>query len=201
MKRTIKFYWLWLVAAVLQMGFGVAARQGDTVRFEISDGDSPIGEIKATRQVTGDHVVLHVVSTTKVRRLVTLTIEFEGIIEYKKGRMVRSEHRTEVNGYKHGETSSVWQGDHYTINLDGEEKRLQSAVHYSGSLMYFLEPECHGTVFSEKEGEFDPIVRVGEGQYIVQKSDGTRHTFTYHNGKLQQIEYPHRMMDVVVRRK
>ncbi|HAA12860.1 MAG TPA: hypothetical protein DCE41_14670 [Cytophagales bacterium] len=201
MKRIIRFHWLWFVVALLQMGFGLEERQGDILRFEISDGDTPIGEIQATRQVLGDHVVLHVVSTTKVKRLVTLTIEFEGMIEYKKGRMVRSEHVTQVNGYKHGETSSVWQGDHYRIYQDGEEKLLSSSVHYSGSLMYFLEPEYHGIVFSEKEGEFDPIVRVGEGQYIVEKSDGTRHTFTYHDGELQQIEYPHRMMDVVVRRK
>ena len=169
--------------------------------FDITDGKNVLGQLKATRTISAGRTVVEVNSETKITRLVTITIRFSGRIEYEGGRMVKSTNRTDVNGYNRSETELEWKGDHYFIKVDGDEKRLTDKIRYSGSMMYFIEPEYYGTVFSEKFGEFDPIIRLEEGHYVVQKGDGTRHTYTYRNGKLQTIEYPHSLMDITIRRR
>lgn len=172
----------------------------EEIRFDILNGDENVGRLVAQQEILGQHVVMKVNSEIEVRRLFTLTIGIQGSIEYHGGRLISSDNRTEVNGYTKTETSVRWKKDHYWMDVDGDEKVMSDNILYSGSMMYFVEPEFFGTVFSEKEGSFDPVLRQGEGRYVVEKNDGARHTFTYYNGQLQSIEYPHSLMDVTVRR-
>ena len=196
MRRTI-----FILPLFLLLGATSSHMPVDTIVFDINDSRSKLGELTVSRQKLGDYTTVRVQSEIKITKIFTLRISHVGVSEYKNGTLMKAENTTKVNGHEHSSTTLRWANDHYQLSVDGKERQITDPVHYSGSLMYFQEPLRTKTVFAEKAGTYEPIFQLGNGRYQVEKEDGSRHTYTYREGRLERIEYPHSLTDIIVQRK
>lgn len=108
-------------------------------------------------------------------------------ILYKNGKLFSSY----VKNVKDGVTEIVniiWRDTKYIIERGEEKLQLAQPLDFTGILLYFTEPVNRTRVFSERLGEFVPIVKTGTGEYECKTANGVRNIYRYKNGKLVELE-------------
>lgn len=175
--------------------------QGQQARFDIWKGNTVVGTILAKRVLHGE----------RTQYLMTSYSEFDIVLK----QVVRSTVATE---YRHGHLSTCYavvrvndalrDSSHYVAGEDAavcyvhpdERFAHTEAVTWTTARMYFEEPVNQRTIFVESVLKACPLKCVGSGLYKLTLPGGKVNTYTYRNGKLEEIHVDRSFFDLVFKR-
>lgn len=180
---------------------GLVTVQAQQSRFDIWKGNSVVGSILAKRTMSGE----------RTQYLMTSYSEFDLVLK----QVVRSTVSTE---YRHGHLSTCYalvkvndslrDSSHYAPGEDeavcyvhpDERFGHSEPVTWTTARMYFEEPVNQRAVFVESLLRSCPLKYVGPGSYKLILPGGKVNTYTYRDGRLEEIHVDRSLFDLVFKR-
>lgn len=169
--------------------------------YVITQKGKPIGNIKATRLITGDDVQYEVETIMNVKVLLTQRIKYQCSARYKDGVMQGSLSKSFVNDKLH-QTCTVTQKDgKYHVAIDKETVIINNEITYSGAMLYFDEPKNITGIFSEMTGQLNGIKKAGETAFILTDAKSRKQNFYWYKGGILDHAYlNHTLVDIEIKR-
>ncbi|MEM7369500.1 MAG: DUF6134 family protein [Bacteroidota bacterium] len=169
--------------------------------YEIKALGTEIGSATVSKHISGDTTYYLTQSLLEVNLLIKkIRMEVTNRTNYYEGQLISSEATVVVNGKVHTSSSVVWQDPDYLVRIDNDPKEpINFPVVYSGTLLYFQEPQGIKEAFSETSGLFMRVEQEKEGQYTVTdlKNDRDMLHF-YEEGVLTNIKIKHPLLTVSI---
>ncbi|WP_113923156.1 DUF6134 family protein [Cognataquiflexum aquatile] len=174
----------------------------DFQEYDISIAGISIGEMTATRKISGENSQIDIKSKVGFWFFGKIELDFQTISVFNGNHFIKSDTKTKSNK---GDFRSliIWEKDHYNVKsrnykyeLDTEVKRK---VFFSSASFYFEEPKNVKEFFAEGYGLVCPVTK-HKDHYEV-NVNGNKNRFYYVNGKLDKavMEFP--IKNFVVKRK
>jgi hypothetical protein len=164
----------------------------EQARFEIIFDDDKIGHVSVSEMKEGNHTVRDLKTISTARVIISIHVETEAKVTRNKNGVI-----IEGIGYRHANRGSEdvhahtqWIGDKkYKVSRNGESWVLNDhPIHFCIADMYFIEPINKTQVYSNMYGANLKIAKMGDGKYHVITPDKKDSYYTYHNGKLMEVE-------------
>lgn len=166
-----------------------------STKYEIRTNHRSIGTLTVTEKQRNDVTVIEVTSKTQFKMVVTVNLRYHLTCGFKNGQLLDSNVNTYINGKIHSEGIIEQTKRGYLIKGDGHDTELQDSIIYSGAKLYYYEPSEINRVFSEIDGIFKNIERVGDHTYELFNTKGHREaTYKYEDGLLQHAEIHHAIL-------
>ncbi len=164
---------------------GFASAQ--TLLYEVVRGDKKIGDMTVVRKMNNESITYDVESQVIFRLLFSFTVDYESTCEYKNGMLIKEYAHSELNGSTQKKSTIWFDGEKYTLDMDGSRIELQEKIDYSIGIVYFNEPRDQQRVFSPRFGRYLTFERVNEHQYELESPDGSN-LYTYLNGICTEVK-------------
>lgn len=178
----------WVLVVLLHGGVGLFS-QTETYSFDLIHRDKAVGELSATKTVSGDQIIYSSQTTTTISLLMDFVIVFDNTVKIRNGKMEYADMSVTVNKKSYGKTVTKLRGREYVMDKDGDEKVIKEfPIRYCASLLVFFEPKNENTSFSEKEGNFHALKHVGNNVYEKTDHKGRINKYYYKNGLLSKAE-------------
>jgi len=124
------------------------------------------------RTALENHTYYEIDSKVIFRILFSFTVDYESTSEYKYGKLIKEYTHNQLSG-KTQKKSTVWyDGENYTLDLDGSRTTFKGPIEYSVAAIYYEEPEDGQKVYSPQFGEYLTFEKVGEHKYELESPDG-----------------------------
>ncbi len=170
--------------------------------YEVEIKDKVAGDIDVSREQIGPQSYRYEAKSS-IRHQMVIPIKvfhkFSAIFERNLLKSARV--HIEVNGRSHTDTKTLYQGYHVWHHSNGKSwQSIQETIDYSSILFYFQEPEGIEQVFSEEDGTFHPLQRIGVHSYMKISPKGRKNVYHYRNGVLVKAEIDTRSIDFIIRK-
>lgn len=158
-----------------------------TLHYEVIKGSKKLGDMNVKREQTDSGVNYQIESEVTFRILFSFTVNYESTSEYKHGKLINEYTHNKLNG-KTQKKSTVWfDGEKYTLDLNGSRSIIKRPIDYSVAAIYFEEPGNGQQVFSPQFGSFLTFKKVGDHTYEMESPDGNN-VYTYTNGICSEVK-------------
>ena len=192
---------LFLLSAMLFVVFISSAQtQSKKAVYDIHAMGMDVGTITVNQQKNGDVVSVEAISEVEVRIIFKIKMKYIQTCTYVEG--VLQESLLEM--YKKGEVNSTTRlsksVNGYKLEKDGEVSYIDDVIKYSGSLLWFHEPDAGDPMYFEISGEKTIVKPIGEHQYsITDPHNGNKNEYTFKNKILKQAIIKHTMANVYLK--
>jgi hypothetical protein len=151
-----------------------------------------IGEFSVSQTDNNGNVNIEAITDVKVKFLFSYRIKYVQQTVYDQG-ILQSSH---IETYKNGKlNSNMWlklQNNSYLLVLDNDTTVINESITYSGSLLYFNEPDGIKKIYKERSSEMKKINPVDEHVYSIRdEKDREINRYLYENGILQYAKMHH----------
>ena len=152
-----------------------------TRSYEVKSGDKRVGEINATKHVSGEVVQYEVTSDVYMTMIFSIHVSYKVQANFKEGVMVSSSATVYINDRVQNKVDAERTGDHYTVNIDGHTSRIYEDITFSSAKLYFSKPEKIKEVFSETNGIMKNLSETADGNFRLKDpdKDSSVNTYTY----------------------
>ena len=178
MKSTLTILFLLIVCQVAA---------GQTLHYEVIKGSKKLGDMSVKRMLSENQVKYEIDSKVTFRILFSFTVDYESTSEYKYGRLIKEYTHNQLNGSTQKKSTIWFDGEKYTLDLDGTRTTLHETIKYSVATIYYEEPKDGQKVFSPQFGNYLTFTKVGEHQYEMESPDGIN-LYTYTNGICSEVK-------------
>ena len=120
-----------------------------------------------------NRVYYEIESKVTFRILFAFTIDYESTSEYKYGKLIKEYTHSKLNGSTQKKSTIWFDGEKYTLDLDGFRTSFKASVDYSIAAVYFEEPEDGQKVYSPQFGDYLQFEKISDGVYELESPDGT----------------------------
>lgn len=159
---------------------------GQMLHYEVVKGSKKLGDMTVEQTLSPDGVYYEIKSHVVFKLLFSFVIDYTSTSEYKHGQLIKEYTHNELNG-KTQKKSTIWyDGDKYTLDLDGSRIFFQEKIEYSVAAVYFREPTDGQRVFSPQFGQYITFKKTGDHTYEIDSPDGTN-VYTYINGICKEV--------------
>jgi hypothetical protein len=174
----------------------------DFQEYDISIAGISIGEMTATRKISGENSQIDIRSKVGFWFFGKIELDYHTVSIFKGTHFIKSEVNSKTNK---GNFRSLitWVNDHYKVNSRNYKYELDTEVRkklfFSSASFYFEEPKNVKEFFAEGYGLVCPVTK-HKDHYEV-NVNGNKNRFYYVNGKLDKavMEFP--IKNFVVKRK
>jgi len=192
---------------VLLTGFGLLVSvsafsqpANQTIKYDLRVLGMNIGKFTVTQQTRGDEISIEAVTDVKVKIIFTYKVKFLQHTLYKDGMLANSHVETIKNGKVNSDTRLTKEGSAYILVKDGDSTLIHDQITYSGSLLYFNEPEQVPSIYKEISGDKSSINPAGDHTYVVTDEKGrVTNKYEYKNGMLDQAELKHTLATIYMK--
>ena len=160
---------------------------GQTVNYDVVKGSKKLGDMTVKRIISDQQVSYEIESKVTFRILFSFTVDYESTSEYKYGQLIKEYTHNQLNGSTQKKSTIWFDGEKYTLDLNGVRTSLRDNIQYSVAAIYFEEPSDGQRVFSPQFGEYLTFNEVGDHQYEMESPDGTN-LYTYTNGVCSEVK-------------
>lgn len=178
MKRTL---------TILLLSFVCQVALGQTLHYEVVKGSKKLGDMTVKRMLSENQVRYEIESKVTFRILFSFTVDYESTSEYKHGRLIKEYTHNQLNGSTQKKSTIWFDGEKYTLDLDGIRTTLNETIKYSVATIYYEEPKDGQRVFSPQFGTHLTFTKVGDHQYEMESPDGIN-LYTYTNGICSEVK-------------
>ncbi len=119
--------------------------------------------------------------------LFSFTVDYESTSEYKYGKLIKEYTHNMLNGSTQKKSTIWFDGEKYTLDLDGSRTTIQEPINYSVATIYFEEPTDGQKVFSPQFGDYLTFTKIEDHQYEMESPDG-ENIYTYTNGICSEVK-------------
>lgn len=126
-------------------------------------------------------------SEVTFRILFSFTVDYESSSEYKHGKLIKEYTHNELNGSTQKESTIWFDGEKYTLDLNGSRSTFKGPIKYSVATIYFQEPKDGQKVYSPQFGDYLTFNEVGNHQYELESPDGMN-LYSYRNGLCTEVK-------------
>lgn len=158
-----------------------------TLHYDVVKGSKKLGDMTVKRMLSENQVKYEIESKVTFRILFSFTVDYESTSEYKYGQLIKEFTHNQLNGSTQKKSTIWFDGENYTLDLDGVRTNLNDQIDYSVAAIYFEEPYDGQEVFSPQFGENLVFNKVGEHQYEMESPDGIN-LYTYTNGICSEVK-------------
>ncbi len=183
-----KLLLLFVPGMLVLTSFGPSATV-ETFNYEVLLDGTPIGTYSVSRTDVNGTSNYRIETNTAAGLIRREEYRSVMLSSFKQSKMMFSELKTWLNQKLEFDLSLKWNGEQY-VKREGD--RLEDLGHelvtYSSACVYFSEPKDRSTLFYEKYGRELDVVPLGTQRYMVTLPDACKEQYTYHNGKVVQVE-------------
>ncbi|WP_370088781.1 DUF6134 family protein [Ekhidna sp.] len=163
------------------------ASMGQTLHYEVVKGSKKLGDMTVDRTISENQVKYEINSQVTFRILFSFTVDYESTSEYKNGRLIKEYTHNMLNGSTQKKSTIWFDGQKYTLDLDGARITVKEPIEYSVAAIYFQEPKDGQRVYSPQFGDYLTFVKIGDHEYEMESPDGLN-TYTYINGICSEVK-------------
>lgn len=174
----------------------------DIQKYDISIAGISIGEMTATKKVTGEDSQIDLRSKVSFWFFGKIELDLYAASVFKGNHFIKSEVNSKTNK---GNFRSIitWVNDHYKVTSRNYKYELDTEVRkklfFSSTSFYFEEPKNVKEFIAEGYGLVIPITR--HKDYYEVNVNGNKNRFYYVNGKLEKAVMESPIKNYVVKRK
>lgn len=177
------------------------AQEEQSARYNIWVFGMNVGEFTVTQKEKNGNLDIHAVTDVEVKLIVPYRVKFIQNSTYKHGSLANFHVQTLKNGKVNSDTKLEKNGNAYVLVKDGDSTMVNENITFSGSLLYFNEPEGISEVFKERSGEVQKIEKVADHSYLITDEKNRKaHEYSYKDGILQQAELKHPLATIYLKR-
>lgn len=152
-----------------------------------------VGYLKVSRDCAGEKCDYNLENHVEVSLIWDFTFETNYQGKYQGPYLVQAFAEQFRDGKMKESAHLSWETDNYKFVRKNKPCKLTcEKVQYSSITMYHHEPQVHHKqVFSERFGEYLPLVKKGPHVYELDVPGGTVNEFTYQNGICTKLKVKH----------
>lgn len=182
---------LFVQTAVCQRGVsdGLSSKPKKIIdnEFQIEFKNNVVGTYQVEKLEIDGSTIYRSNSESTLRFIGTVHAQYELESVFKDNVLIRSEVRTFKNGTLDSETITSLVGSHYTIIMDGNSSTIDTnRIDKSVVQLYFEPPQDGDRFFSEKDGSFKVVSKIGDSEFKLGKSNPS--IFKYKDEKLERVD-------------
>lgn len=170
----------------------------EKLQYTIISNNNKIGTLTAEKSVANNVTTYKVNSNSKMKIFLTVDYSYTLNCTYKKDTLLYSSITTYLNGRQWNKaTTDKISSNIYKTTNDNHENKLFIPITYSGTLLYFKEPNTVTNVYSEIFTDFNPIKKIDNHIYqLTNSKNGNTNKYFYANGILQKAIIQHKLMTI-----
>lgn len=158
-----------------------------TLHYEVIKGSKKLGDMDVKRVKTENGVNYQIDSEVTFRILFSFSVNYESTSEYKHGKLINEYTHNKLNGNTQKKSTIWFDGEKYTLDLNGSRTTIENPISYSVAAIYYEEPKDGQKVFSPQFGHFLSFKKVDDHVYEMESPDGTN-VYTYTNGICSEVK-------------
>ncbi|WP_421763986.1 DUF6134 family protein [Ekhidna sp.] len=163
------------------------AALGQTLNYEVIKGSKKLGDMTVKRKLSQNEVKYEINSKVTFRILFSFTVDYESTSEYQYGKLIKEYTHNQLNGSTQKKSTIWFDGEKYTLDLDGIRTTMKDQIDYSVATVYFEEPKDRQKVYSPQFGQYMTFNSIGEHVYELESPDGLN-IYTYTNGICTEVK-------------
>ncbi len=160
---------------------------GQSVHYEVVKGSKKLGDMTVKRMISDNQINYEIQSKVTFRILFSFTVDYESTSEYKYGQLIKEYTHNKLNGSTQKKSTIWFDGNNYTLDLNGSRSSINDDIKYSVAAIYFEEPKDGQKVFSPQFGEYLTFNKIDEHRYEMESPDGIN-LYTYTNGICSEVK-------------
>ncbi len=169
----------------LLMPISICAQQ---YRYDVVKGGKSIGEMVATKIISGDTIKYSLSSKTAIKIIFTLKVNYDLNETYISGALEEGNGLSTLNGAVQRKVETRRSGKIYEVeNTSNIIDIHRDSIRYSIPELYFSEPKGDTTVFSQIFASYLEFEKIGEHKFLLYSDDG-KNTYYYKNGICVDVE-------------
>lgn len=172
-----------------------------TAKYKIYLLGANVGEFSVAQTNNQESIIIDATTEVEIHLLFSYRIKYVQKTVYNQG-VLQNAH---VETYKNGKLNSTmfmkYEKGAYQLIVDGDTTIINGLITYSGSLIYFNEPQTATQIFKERNAEMRQITPAGNHAYIIKDEKGKLlNKYFYKNGILQRATMRHALATVELKR-
>lgn len=164
----------------------------DTVSFEIKRKNKVIGQVSATRIANGAIELYKVDGNIDKGTLLVNTMKYKLYVEYRYGKLYKSDLKIFVNNQLHKDTQIISNGNNYVTTIKGgRKKEFKKPITFSSVQLLFRAPNRVKKTFSEGKLRYREIFQDDKNKNSYSLGDSASHIdcyYQYDQGRLVLIQ-------------
>ncbi|WP_420317025.1 DUF6134 family protein [Ekhidna sp.] len=158
-----------------------------TLYYDVVKGTKKLGDMTVERILGENSVRYEIDSKVTFRILLSFTVDYESTSEYKYGQLIKEFTHNELNGSSQKKSTVWFDGEKYTLDLNGSRTTFKDRIEYSVATIYFQEPKDGQKVYSPQFGDYLVFEKINDNQYELDSPDGLN-IYTYINGICTEVK-------------
>ena len=146
-----------------------------------------MGDMTVKRTALENSTYYEIDSEVTFRILLSFTVDYESTSEYKYGKLIKEYTHNRLNGSTQKKSTLWFDGEKYTLDLNGTRYTEKSPINYSVAAIYYEEPKDGQKVYSPQFGEYLEFEKVGDHRYEMESPDGLN-IYSYTNGICTEVK-------------
>jgi len=186
---------------MLALALFTTRSQAQQDRFDIWKGDAIIGSVLAKRVVNEDRTHYLMTSYSELDMLWKQVVRSLVWTEYRNGSVSSCHTHVKVNGTVRDSSHFAPRADDMLCFVHPDERFVhEGRVEWTTARMYFEEPVGQHSIFVESVLKPCTLKRTGPGTYQLLLPGDKVNTYTYRNGRLEEIHVDRSLFDLVFKR-
>lgn len=159
-----------------------------------------VGEMKVVREVNDEATKINVDTHIEAHMIVKIVVDFKSSSTYMNNKLLIGEAETRTNGHLKSSVHTVYKDGRYTVDIDGDAKRISQGDLVGADYYYFELPQNGAKSYALATGGMLNMVRKGQNEFYFEHDD-KKEVHTFKNGVLDQLEISHRLYTVTFKRR
>jgi len=198
--KLLKFVWGFLFISLSLVPVS-SAQQTDSAKYRIRVFGMNIGEFTVNQKTVGRDIHVEAITNVEVKIIFTYRVKYIQESYYKDGILWNSHVQTIKNGNVYSDILLKREGEAYLITKDGSTDTIHGKITYSGSLLYFNEPEQVQYLYKERTGEKSHIKCIADHTYaLMDEKNNKTNKYEYKDGVLDRAALIHPIATIYLER-
>ena len=189
--------WSFLISLL----YATCGTNAQNASYNILKGGDVIGNIQATRKVSGDRTYYSMISNSEFSILWKNTVQSTTITEYHRKTITSCGAHMRINGVLCDSSRMTLVGAEAHCYVHPRNHFIHNGtVEWTTARMYYEEPIGQPMIFVESVMGYCPMETTGKGTYKLTLPEGKVNHYTYVGGILQEVLVIRSLFDLVFRR-
>lgn len=172
-----------------------------TAKYKIYLLGANVGEFSVAQTNNQENVIIDATTEVEIHLLFSYRIKYVQKTVYNQGVLQNANVETYKNGKLNSTMCMKLNKEAYQLIVDGDTTIINGVITYSGSLIYFNEPQTATRIFKERNAEMRQITPAGNHTYTIKEEKGKLlNKYFYEDGILQHATMRHALGNVVLKR-
>ncbi|MDT0295437.1 DUF6134 family protein [Mesonia ostreae] len=172
---------------LLMLGYFSAFSQTQSLTYQLFYHKKEIGTLKVTKIVEGNRSIYQNQTHINTRILFSkIVVDYSYLVVFNKKKLSNAKVLIEVKGDKRSDTQTILKDGIYQYYEDQKLiNELKSDITYSAVMLMLEEPVGIHSVYSEENGTFHSLKKIGEHVYEKTNDKNNVNEYAYKNGVLE----------------